>query len=175
MGKVISTALIGIVMGVAGCASTSNPGTKVVRTTTTWTCPEGTTANIHNPKPNCSMRAPVSKENLALIDRVKFATGSSELSDASKETLNNVAGALKDDPAVIRINVVARADNSGTEELNATLSQQRADAVKSYLEDQGLPSEKLQTEALGETAPLVPNNTPDGRALNRSASIVAIR
>ena len=192
MRKLISTTLLGLALSAAGCASTmnaSNVRSKTVRTT--WTCPAGTAPDPANMSPNCSARtpvaqveqpkpAPVAKQEapnpkVALLERVEFETGSSVLSEAAKGTLDEVAGALRADPTVLQIRIVGRTDNTGTEALNDQLSQERADAVKIYLQNHGVASEKVDTQALGEKAPLAPNETADGRALNRSAAIVAMK
>jgi outer membrane protein OmpA-like peptidoglycan-associated protein len=106
--------------------------------------------------------------------RVDFTTDSSELSPAAKDTLKEVADNAKTDPKVTEIRITGTTDNTGSKQLNDSLSEARATAVKQYLEQEGVPESKIQTHALGESAPVASNETPDGRALNRSAQVIVI-
>jgi outer membrane protein OmpA-like peptidoglycan-associated protein len=111
---------------------------------------------------------------LSMEKRVDFTTDSSELSSASKDTLNEVAENVKSDPKVSEVRITGTTDNTGTKAVNDPLSEQRATVVKDYLEQQGVPEAKIQTHALGENAPVASNDTADGRALNRSAQVIVI-
>jgi OOP family OmpA-OmpF porin len=53
-----------------------------------------------------------------------------------------------------------------------TLSQARAEAVRSYLVSKGLPSDKISAVGKGKANPVAPNDTADGRANNRRVEIV---
>jgi len=125
---------------------------------------------------SCATTTPapqVAGAQIAVMKRVEFEPGSAELSASSKATLDQAAGAIKAEPTVREIRLEGRTDNTGTEKLNDQLARQRADAVQSYLRDQGLPSDKVHVEALGEALPVASNSIPEGRALNRSVTIVA--
>lgn len=111
---------------------------------------------------------------LSLEKRVDFSTDSSELSDASKDTLKDVADSVKTDPKVTEIRITGAADSTGTTAKNEALSQERAAVVKDYLEQEGVPPVKIQTQAVGDSAPVASNDTTDGRALNRSAAVIVI-
>ena len=58
-------------------------------------------------------------------------------------------------------------DSLGDEELNFTLSQARADSVKSYLVSKGVPDTALSTQGFGASAPIADNGTRAGRSQNR--------
>ena len=76
------------------------------------------------------------------------------------------------------INIEGHTDSLGEDAYNLRLSQQRAEAVKAYLVQQGIPGSRLQTSGLGERRPLVPNTRPDGtddeaaRQRNRRVEVV---
>ncbi len=187
MRNIIPAALLAVVMATA-CATTqahvATGGTVTKRTVVSWVCPAGKRPDPKNISPNCELAAPMpeaqAKEEhrppvIAMEKRVEFATNSAALDDAAKATLGSVVQGLQSDPRVITIRVVGHADNTGDTENNEKLSAERADAVKQYLEQQGVPAQKLQTRALGDTAPVASNESADGRAINRSAAVIALQ
>jgi outer membrane protein OmpA-like peptidoglycan-associated protein len=58
-------------------------------------------------------------------------------------------------------------DSIGNASYNQELSERRADAVRNYLVDHGVASEKIRSVGFGETRPVADNSTPEGRARNR--------
>ncbi len=58
-------------------------------------------------------------------------------------------------------------DSAGEAEYNLDLSYRRARAVVEYLASQGVPRERLEYRGYGEVNPVAPNDSPEGRALNR--------
>ena len=107
--------------------------------------------------------------------RVAFATDSAKLTDASKSTLDKVASDVKSSEEVKAIVVDGHADSTGTEKRNDALSEERAKTIAAYLEDKGVPQDKIETIAHGADAPIASNENAAGRALNRSAAITAMR
>ncbi|TNZ87817.1 hypothetical protein CGK40_22995 [Vibrio parahaemolyticus] len=70
------------------------------------------------------------------------------------------------------IRVVGHTDDLGPEEYNQHLSEQRAQAVAQYLEQQGIDAARLVVLGLGESAPMAPNDTEEGRAQNRRVEVL---
>jgi outer membrane protein OmpA-like peptidoglycan-associated protein len=62
-------------------------------------------------------------------------------------------------------------DNVGSYRFNESLSRSRAKIVKRYLVKKGIEPERIETIGMGESDPLVPNETPEGRAVNRRVEI----
>jgi hypothetical protein len=60
----------------------------------------------------------------------------------------------------------------GSEEFNRELSQNRAESVKSFLVERGIPSDRIATVGYGEDRPIATNETSAGRAMNRRVEIV---
>jgi outer membrane protein OmpA-like peptidoglycan-associated protein len=85
--------------------------------------------------------------------------------------LDAVVQVLKDNPKM-QIEVQGHTDNVGAPSINKPLSQQRADAVRKYLIDHGVPSNRLTSVGYGQDQPLVPNTTDRNRALNRRVQFV---
>ena len=71
-----------------------------------------------------------------------------------------------------QVQIVGYTDSDGTPESNLTLSQERADAVKTYLVGRGVPADSLTTLGKGEADPLVPNDTPENKAKNRRIELI---
>lgn len=103
---------------------------------------------------------------LVLGDAILFQTGKSNLSQAADAALSRVAYNLKQFPDT-DITVVGYTDNTGSEQFNQTLSEQRARSVVNYLESQGVPASRLKAVGMGENDPVASNSTVEGRAQNR--------
>jgi len=70
-----------------------------------------------------------------------------------------------------QVTIEGHTDSVGPEEYNMGLGQRRADSVRDFLAAQGVPVENMTTVSYGETRPVAPNDTPEGRALNRRVEI----
>ncbi len=109
---------------------------------------------------------------ITLSGQVLFVTGKSELLPAAQDQLGQVAKALQDQGEIKPIVVEGYTDSVGSESANMTLSQARAEAVRSYLVSKGLPSDKVSAVGKGKSNPVAGNDTADGRANNRRVEIV---
>lgn len=67
----------------------------------------------------------------------------------------------------IRVTVTGHTDNVGKASSNLQLSQRRADNIKKMLVAKGISEDRITAVGKGQTQPIAPNNTPDGRARNR--------
>lgn len=107
-----------------------------------------------------------------LPDGVTFATGSASINQTFRNTLDQVAASLKQYPNSI-IDVYGYTDSTGSDSFNLRLSQQRADAVASYLISQGVSSARIRTQGFGEDPKYFKgdNSTEFGRAQNRRVEI----
>lgn len=70
------------------------------------------------------------------------------------------------------VRVEGHTDSTGTPSHNLELSQARADAVVRFLEEQGVPRERLEAVGLGQEHPIADNGTAEGRRKNRRVEIV---
>jgi len=107
-------------------------------------------------------------ENNALIvlDGVVFETGRAVLSPESESILRKALNTLQYYPDM-KVAIHGHTDNAGGAKTNMRLSQARADAVKAYLVDRGIASERIVTKGFGPYQPIAPNDTPEGRRQNR--------
>lgn len=109
---------------------------------------------------------------ITLSGQVLFVTGKSELLPAAQDQLGVVAKALQDQGPIRPIVVEGYTDSVGSEAANLKLSQDRAEAVRSFLVSKGLPSDKLTAVGRGKANPVAPNDTADGRANNRRVELI---
>ena len=70
------------------------------------------------------------------------------------------------------VSIEGNTDNTGSEEFNMTLSQQRAENVMDFLVEQGIAETRLTAKGLGMTMPIADNSTKEGRQKNRRVDLV---
>jgi len=108
---------------------------------------------------------------LTLSGSVVFLTGQSTLLPAAQLSLDRVAAALRD-YGDRTFEVEGHTDSRGSTSANQTLSQQRAESVRSYLVSHGVPSERIRAVGFGPSRPVGNNGSAEGRAKNRRVEIV---
>ncbi|RKH66257.1 OmpA family protein [Corallococcus llansteffanensis] len=106
-----------------------------------------------------------------LDHRVQFPVGQAEFQEEERRQLDAIADYLKANPK-LEIRIEGHTDNTGPEELNRTLSQQRADRVRAYLIQRGIAGSRLEAKGYGPTRPLMSNDTPEGLTANRRVEFV---
>lgn len=97
---------------------------------------------------------------------LQFGFSSAELTPAATARLDKLAEALKPYPDT-QISVRGYSDSSGANAFNIALSQERAEAVFSYLVEQGIPSTRIVASGYGSVQPVANNSTLAGRRNNR--------
>lgn len=121
-----------------------------------------------------ALNAATQEDRTFVLKYVTFETGSAGLTSMSKAyELANVIEAMKENTALV-IGLGGHTDNTGDAEANMLLSQQRADAVKSYLVENGINADRLVATGYGQSAPLGDNNTEKGREQNRRTAFTVL-
>jgi Outer membrane protein and related peptidoglycan-associated (lipo)proteins len=113
---------------------------------------------------------PVSDNLWFSFDRLSFKTNSAELQDKSREQLDNIAEIMTSYPNV-KLKLGGYTDNTGTDDFNNKLSQERADAVRQELTERGIAGTRLEAKGYGSLYPVAPNDTEENRAKNRRIDI----
>lgn len=102
---------------------------------------------------------------------IEFETGSANIKAASYKMLDEIF-----ESAVVaeglKIGVYGHTDNVGSDAVNVPLSEQRADAVKTYLAQKGLKENRIEAKGFGASKPIADNSTEVGRSKNRRVEIV---
>jgi len=104
------------------------------------------------------------------LDNLIFELGRAKISTASYPELDEVATMLQNYPKMI-IQLEGHTDFRGDPKQNMKLSQERVDAVKTYLLSKGVNKSKVRTKAFGGTAPLSRENTEDAHQMNRRVEV----
>jgi outer membrane protein OmpA-like peptidoglycan-associated protein len=108
-----------------------------------------------------------------VFDEVLFDTNSSDLSDAFTKHLDSLSALIRKYENY-RVQVVGHTDNSGSERSNATLSQERAEAVASYLASAGINRDVIMAEGRGSKEPVADNRYAEGREKNRRVEVFLV-
>jgi len=111
-------------------------------------------------------------EVVVSADQGNFEMGKADLPEDVRARLDELAAKLKAAPAGNYIEVEGHTDSTGAEATNERLGLARAESVKRYLyETYQIPLHKINVISYGESKPVAPNNTRDGRAQNRRVVI----
>jgi len=100
------------------------------------------------------------------LDKVTLQTGSTR-------QLQHVVTLLKDYPE-LKLEVQGHTDDQGLDDYNLKLSQHRAETVVSYLGLFGIDTSRLTPKGFGESKPVMPNITEEGRTKNRRVELVKL-
>ena len=110
---------------------------------------------------------------LNMPGNVTFATDSSDLSPAFFDVLNSVGKVLGEFDQTV-VEVAGHTDSTGSDAYNQSLSERRSASVSTYLQAQGVLSQRLITVGMGESRPVADNSTTEGRQLNRRVEITMV-
>lgn len=102
---------------------------------------------------------------------VNFEVNADQLTFESYAVLDEAFDALSVEFPDARIEVAGHTDSTGEESYNQDLSRRRAETVRRYLVDKGIPATRLTATGHGETMPLADNATRQGRAQNRRVEL----
>jgi len=102
---------------------------------------------------------------------VLFAFGKYELQPSAREALAKFSGIVLAHPG-LHLSVEGYTDSVGSDAFNQTLSEQRANAVRDYLIQQGLDPNSITATGFGKSNPVASNDTAAGRQQNRRVEII---
>lgn len=113
----------------------------------------------------------VTTDGKIITHGILFDVDKATIKPRSMGTMNEIYQLLKKDPS-LKFEIDGHTDNTGTDQRNMELSQQRADAIKAELVKMGIDGSRLTTKGFGDTRPIGDNGTPEGRANNRRVEFV---
>jgi outer membrane protein OmpA-like peptidoglycan-associated protein len=102
---------------------------------------------------------------------VLFDTGQYSLKPAAREVLAKLSGVILAYPS-LKLDIGGYTDSVGTDALNQTLSENRANAVRDFLVSQGIARTSIVSQGFGEGQPVATNDTASGRQQNRRVELV---
>jgi outer membrane protein OmpA-like peptidoglycan-associated protein len=98
---------------------------------------------------------------------VYFSEGSTTLDRRAEKELEKLAALFERAPKNAKLRISGHADNLASPEVSLKQSRKRAQAVKAWLVDNGVPAKRIVLEWFGDTAPIGKNKTEAGRSVNR--------
>jgi peptidoglycan-associated lipoprotein len=107
-------------------------------------------------------------------DSVKFPPNAADLSPEAQTRLMDFVQKLKAENKNVYLEIQGHTDSTGAKALNMRLGEQRADAVRLFMNQQGVALNRMSTISYGDTAPIAPNTTKEGRAQNRRVVVIVL-
>ena len=114
-------------------------------------------------------------ETVLTDDKVKFGVNKHQLSAPARAALDEFANQLKEQNKPVYIEIQGHTDNVGGKDYNEKLGEERAEAVREYLnKEHHFPLHRINVISYGETEPVASNKTKTGRAQNRRVALVVL-
>jgi len=104
------------------------------------------------------------------LQGIQFETGSNRIKSSSIAILNEVVVVMRQNPSY-KLTIAGHTDSVGSSASNQALSQRRADAVKKYLTEKGIPTGSVASVGYGEDRPVADNINAAGRRQNRRVEL----
>jgi outer membrane protein OmpA-like peptidoglycan-associated protein len=129
-------------------------------------CPEP------GPKP---VSISVGEGRILVSERIYFDDDRDTIREVSGPVLDQLAAVIRTLAPGVKVVVEGHTDDSGNAAYNLDLAHRRARSVVEYLRARGVAPERLEHVGYGAARPLAPNDSPEGRALNRRVEFVLVR
>ena len=114
------------------------------------------------------------KKFTGVVEGIYFDQGKATVRKQSANVLDGAVKVLKEFPS-ISMEISGHTSSEGDKAFNDKLSQDRADAVKQWLVDKGIPSDRIKTRGAGPSEPIADNKTAAGKAKNRRIEFKVIQ
>jgi outer membrane protein OmpA-like peptidoglycan-associated protein len=110
--------------------------------------------------------AELSRGMIRLKQRIPFVGREAKLAPNAPAVLDAVIDVLASHPEAKKLQIEGHTDNAGDDAANQKLSDERANAVMTYLVNQGVPQDRIEAVGYGSSRPIAPNLTQRGRDQN---------
>ncbi len=120
------------------------------------------------------MRNKLITEGKLVTYGIYFDVNKDVVKPESYGTLKEIAAVLTENPDV-KVKIVGHTDSDGADAANLDLSKRRGASVKNELvKNFGIDASRLESDGMGETQPVAPNDTPANKALNRRVELIKL-
>jgi len=120
------------------------------------------------------MRSKLLTEGKLISYGIYFDVSKDVVKPESYGTLKEIAAVMNENPEV-KVKIVGHTDSDGADPANLDLSKRRGASVKDELvKNFGIDASRLESDGLGETQPVAPNDTPVNKALNRRVEFIKL-
>ena len=123
-------------------------------------------------KRGCPKLVRVTDKEIIILEQVQFDTGKATIKKVSDPLLDAVAEVMKEHPEILKVEVQGHTDNKGSKQLNAKLSNDRAESVMKALTKRSIDPSRLTSKGYGFDVPIDTNDTEAGRQKNRRVQFV---
>jgi outer membrane protein OmpA-like peptidoglycan-associated protein len=131
-------------------------------------------SNIRITDASPDMRSKLLTDGKLVTYGIYFDVNKDVVKPESYGTLKGIAEILKEN-ADVKVKIVGHTDSDGADAANLDLSKRRGASVKDALvKDFGIDASRLESDGMGETQPIAPNDTPGNKALNRRVELLKI-
>ena len=120
------------------------------------------------------MRSKLLTDGKLVTYGIYFDVNKDVVKPESYGTLKGIADVLKEN-AVVKVKIVGHTDSDGADAANMDLSKRRGASVKdAFVKDFAIDASRLESDGMGETQPIAPNDTPVNKALNRRVELIKL-
>ena len=140
-------------------------------------CPDTDGDGIQDSEDECPEEPGAPENNgCPIYEKVEFATnigfqsGKAILTQESYPYLDQLVQLLNDNPNCW-VKLDGHTDSTGSDAVNNKLSQKRVDSIRDYLIEKGINPNRIVAKGHGSSKPIAPNDTAEGRAMNRRVEI----
>lgn len=120
------------------------------------------------------MRSKLITEGKLVSYGIYFDVNKDVVKPESNGTIKGIADVLKENPDV-RVKIIGHTDSDGADPANLDLSKRRGNSVKNELvKSFGIDASRIESDGLGESQPVAPNDTPVNKALNRRVEFLKL-
>jgi peptidoglycan-associated lipoprotein len=172
----VSAIVLMAAVGASGCATKNFVRDQVAVVDTRVTEVQGTAGEALQ-RANAAHKLAEGKflyEVVLSDDSVKFPLDRHALSPEAEARLAELAQRLKSENRNVYLEIQGHTDATGEAEYNEKLGEERAEAVRRYLNNSGVALNRMASISYGEEAPVAPNESREGRAQNRRVVIVVL-
>jgi outer membrane protein OmpA-like peptidoglycan-associated protein len=107
-------------------------------------------------------------------DSMKFPVAKATLSPEAQARLDAFVDKLKTDNRNVYVEIQGHTDATGPKDFNYKLGEERAEAVRRYLNEKGVALNRIGTISYGPDRPAAPNDRRDGRQANRRVVLIVL-
>jgi peptidoglycan-associated lipoprotein len=165
-----------LVLLAGGCATEDYVNEQIAPVSAQATAAQGTAAEALS-RANAAHKLAEGKflyEEVVSDDVANFTLDSHDLSEKAKARLDHIAKRLKEENKNVYLEIQGFTDQSGDSDHNHKLGEARAQTVMRYLNQSGVPANRMSTISYGEENPVADNATAEGRAANRRVKIIVL-
>jgi OOP family OmpA-OmpF porin len=130
--------------------------------------------NYKDKCPNTPRGAKVDSRGCWMIGMIHFDLDKAAIRSEAVPVLNNIVEVMKKN-SVLQLKVAGHTCNIGSEIYNDKLSDERANAAKTYLVNHGVDENRIITEGYGYESPIMSNDTEKGREMNRRVEFTPVK